>query len=340
MSTPSGPVDAERRDPPAAAPGSLRPGSGAGPVVAFIGAASLLAVATRGAPLPEFWDGGSAGFFRLLFEVLPFLVLGFVGLAVYAATGRRAGPRRGGSGGSGGAESFEDRMRAGFPLAVICTATLILAVLSAGGMQPLEERGMELGRMEAPGEGVFRTPWGMSRWFDLGVLAGEPPADPDDAAEGAGSTRGVGISLRTGLLLLLGMLGTAALWYRYGRKEEEAGEERRQPLDRERAAVQGAVHAGIEGMLVDPDPNTAIRGAYAHLLLALDDVGQGRWEHEGPTEHLHRVLGALRLRPAPLRELITLFELARFSHLHLTPVHRDRALEALRSVAAGLEVGR
>ncbi len=305
-------------------------------MVAFIGAVTLLAVAVRGAPLPEFWEGGSAGFFQLLFEVLPFVVLGFVGLAVYAGMARRGvGPE---GEGSGRPPSFEDRMRAGLPLAVILVATVILTVLSAGRMQPAADREQEASRMDVAAEGIFRTPFGMSRWFDMEVMASDPAADEEDGAGEGATARGIGISLRTGVLILVAVLVATALWHRYGRKKE--AEEDPLPLDPERAAMEGAVHAGIEAMLVDPDPNTAIRGAYAQLLFALEDFGQGRWEHEGPTEHLQRVLAALRIHPAPLRELISLFELARFSHLDLSASHRDQALRALQAVAVGLEEGR
>jgi hypothetical protein len=53
-------------------------------------------------------------------------------------------------------------------------------------------------------------------------------------------------------------------------------------------------------------------------------------------EHLERVLRTLDVRPGPLRQLIGLFELARFSTLPLTPSHREAALAALRSVAADM----
>jgi hypothetical protein len=89
-------------------------------------------------------------------------------------------------------------------------------------------------------------------------------------------------------------------------------------------------------MLADPDPSTAIIGAYARLLEGLAACDVGRREHEAPLEHLRRTLTILRVRPEPLRQLIGLFEVARFSTHSLTGSHRDQALSALRAAATDL----
>ena len=103
-----------------------------------------------------------------------------------------------------------------------------------------------------------------------------------------------------------------------------------------RAAAREAIGGSIEAMLSDPDPRTAIIGAYARLQEELQRSDASRRAYEGPTEHLLRVLGLLDVRPDPLRRLIGLFELARFSEHALNGGHRDEALQALRDVASDL----
>jgi hypothetical protein len=102
------------------------------------------------------------------------------------------------------------------------------------------------------------------------------------------------------------------------------------------AAVHEALLDTIGAMLTDAEPNTAIIGAYARLLENLEACGIGRLAHEAPREHLQRVLTAVAVRPAPLGELIGLFEIARFSSRRLTLADRDEALDALRVIAGDL----
>lgn len=89
-------------------------------------------------------------------------------------------------------------------------------------------------------------------------------------------------------------------------------------------------------MLSDPDPNTAVIGAYARLLEGLAASGARRQEYEAPVEHLRRALTRLHVRPGPVRHLVSLFEIARFSTERLTVKHRDEAIEALHQVASDL----
>ncbi|BCJ29391.1 DUF4129 domain-containing protein [Actinocatenispora sera] len=103
-----------------------------------------------------------------------------------------------------------------------------------------------------------------------------------------------------------------------------------------REAMAATVVGSIDAMLADPDPRTAVIGAYARLLEGLAACGLARYEHEAPMEHLHRVLLGLRVRPEPLHALTELFERARFSPHPLTAADRDAALAALRQAAADL----
>jgi hypothetical protein len=103
-----------------------------------------------------------------------------------------------------------------------------------------------------------------------------------------------------------------------------------------RDAMAATVVGSIDAMLADPDPRTAIIGAYARLLEGLAACGLARHPYEAPMEHLRRVLAELRVRPEPLRALAGLFERARFSPHPLADTDRVAALAALREAAADL----
>lgn len=162
-------------------------------------------------------------------------------------------------------------------------------------------------------------------------LGGDPGAGPEARPEAVLSPA-AGMAILV-ILALAGLLG-ARWWSRHPPPlDDEPGTE---VLERERRAMGGTVVGTIEAMLADPDPGTAIRGAYARLLEGLEARARGRRPHEGPMEHLGRVLGRLDVRSEPIRELVELFELARFSPHPLDGSHRDRALRALREVARDL----
>lgn len=95
-------------------------------------------------------------------------------------------------------------------------------------------------------------------------------------------------------------------------------------------AVDAALESSIETLLRHPDPRVAIRAAYGVLLDALADAGFGRLAFEAPEEHLARCLRGLAVEPAPMRELLRLFAVARFSTHDVTEVDRTAALGALR----------
>lgn len=145
------------------------------------------------------------------------------------------------------------------------------------------------------------------------------------------------------VIVALLIVSAAAAWWVWGPSgrsradaadESDASADAPRPIDA--AATHRAVVATIGSMLSDPDPNTAIIGAYAHLLEGLSKAGAPRQPQEGPSEHLRRVLETLRVRSSPLRRLVSLFESARFSEQNLTTEHRDQALAALEAVAADL----
>lgn len=104
------------------------------------------------------------------------------------------------------------------------------------------------------------------------------------------------------------------------------------------ATVEAGLTDVLRSMLADPDPRTAVIGAYARLLVALDEVGFPRRDEEGPHEHLWRALGPLGVRRAPLHRLAELFVRARFTPRPVTEEHRRRAIGALADAVADLRV--
>lgn len=169
----------------------------------------------------------------------------------------------------------------------------------------------------------------------------EPEDEPDD--DGGGPDLG---ALGPILLILLAIVAAAILgaiiWSWYSRREPRQSPTPKpdgaadEPDEATRAAMAGTVANTIDSMLADPDPRTAIIGAYARMLEGLAACDVGRLDHEAPMEHLRRALTALRVRPKPLHRLIELFELARFSSHQLTEAHRTEALGALRAAATDL----
>jgi len=293
--------------------------------------ALLVAAASVDASLRSLLQGGHADRLRILIDLAPVVLLG-AGVALVSAllVRSRAGGRPG-----------TPPLRATFvrvlPPAAAGVAVVGLLLIAGSDFGPREIRpGTEV--LYQP-EGRLSIPWSMSDWFEGLVVAseGEDPASRPGEIGTVGGGRLTFLQLVVGLVAIL--LAGAILWRRHRRRlrrdaaTEETEDQDEESLDRARGALADTIHA----MLADPDPNTAIRGAYARLLQGLDERGRGRLDHEGPMEHLHRVLTTLRVRPAPLRELIELFELARFSPHLLGGTHRDRALAALQAVAADLE---
>lgn len=298
-------------------------------VLAF---ALLVAAASVDTPLRSLLQGGHADRLRILVDLVPVLLLG-AGAAVGAALFLRSGTR-----GRARGPAFRTALVRTLPPAAAGVVVVSLVLIATSDFGPREARtGTQV--LYQP-EGRLSVPWSMSDWFEGLVLAGEGQDDPGRPTE-VGTIGGGRLTfLQIAVGLVLALLAGAVLWQRHrrrlrrGRLRDEDEEEKDERI---RARARGALAETIRAMLADPDPNTAIRGAYARLLEGLDERGRGRREHEGPMEHLHRVLTTLRVRPAPLRELLELFELARFSPHALGGSHRDRALAALRTVAADLD---
>lgn len=227
------------------------------------------------------------------------------------------------------------RRRGGSAPSGLLPGAVVLAVLfSLWGVSNLSLH------MVAPA-GVERTDSdsgrpGIRLRMDWGSSAVRDPAEEgsDEALPPASALRALFIRALLGLVVIL------AMWLvirgRQPRRETESGWSLELLDPRLRAAAHGAIVTTIDAMLGDPDPRTAIIGAYARLLEELEAIGASRKPYEGPREHLARALGMLEIGPRPLRTLVGLFELARFSDHSLTAKDRDQALDALREAAADL----
>jgi hypothetical protein len=217
------------------------------------------------------------------------------------------------------------------PVAIAGVALVSLLAISRMDLQDYRNRAeVESVDLSSGREGVrLRMDWGGSAFR----RAGE-----GRAVEGAAAERPSAAAIVLGVILIAGIVGLVALataWWS-GRRGVRAPAVVPATQDHRRRVARGAILATIEAMLDDPDPKTAIIGAYAHLLEKLSASGAARRDYEGPKEHLHRVLTVLDVPAQPLEKLIGLFEEARFSTHRLTAGHRDVALDALRRVAAEL----
>jgi hypothetical protein len=100
--------------------------------------------------------------------------------------------------------------------------------------------------------------------------------------------------------------------------------------------VADLLRASLDDVLGERDPRVAIRVAYGTLLDGLADIGFPRRPEEAPDEHIERCLQAAELPTRPIRELLRLFALARFSEHPITEEHRSLAIAVLNSAIAGV----
>jgi hypothetical protein len=107
-----------------------------------------------------------------------------------------------------------------------------------------------------------------------------------------------------------------------------------EPLDIDEIA--DLLQASLEEVLIGADPRIAIRIAYGTLLDGLAMIGLPRRPEEGPDEHIERCLQAVDLPPRPIRELLRLFALARFSSHPITEQHRSRAVTVFDAAIASI----
>lgn len=106
--------------------------------------------------------------------------------------------------------------------------------------------------------------------------------------------------------------------------------------DGARSATITGIDASLDDLATLDDVRSAIVGAYARLLDALDGAGVPRRPAEAPLEYLVRALRSLDVRPEPLERLTALFNEARFSQHSLGPAARDAAFAALSAAREDL----
>lgn len=287
-------------------------------LVALVGVVASASHTSVWAPSGE----GSVPLIELAALVVGVFLLGGAALAAGGALLRRT---------PAPAVSLRLRLAHAAPPAVIALALLSVLVISR----------MELREITPPPREVVvdrRPPGPEGRRLEMD-WGGSAVRNPDDPVEGSGlaDTLVENRVLVLWIVVLAGLVAAlVAVLVRWMARRENVAVEPEAVVGPDREEAREAVGRSIEAMLADPDPVTAIIGAYARLLEELSARRAPRRAYEGPMEHLRRVLGVLDVAPAPLERLIRLFERARFSTHTLTTRHRDRALEALREVADDL----
>lgn len=221
------------------------------------------------------------------------------------------------------------------PLILLSLAMLCLIILSEIGT-PQELRGGGAMQLDwFSGLGIASDPVGTP---DMSTEA-MPGLQDNDSARTQPAPRSL-LPLLAALLIIGGLLAAMRRWRPGRRKPVPLAPF---PLQDEEAdyvrpeRVRVGLRESIEAMLVDPDPRTAVIGAYARLLETLDHGPGARLPFEAPREHLRRAMALHDFPVDASRVLIEQFELARYSRHPLNETHRSSALTALRAVLAALE---
>jgi hypothetical protein len=175
------------------------------------------------------------------------------------------------------------------------------------------------------------------------------PEQRQERADSRGAAGQRGSTARNLLLILLVLaIGAAIVAYivRMPDRDESSDDEPPdEPPHNATAAQPGpdlaaSFEASLDAVLDDPDPRRAICAAYGRLLDGLADAGVPRRAEEAPEEHIGRCFVTARLDPAPTRELLDLFALARFSSHPISEHHRLAAVRAMRAALASAGSGR
>jgi hypothetical protein len=300
-----------------------------GRVAGALALVGLIAVAARGGPIWQSIRLGPTDRREILIDIVPVVSIGvLVAMLIAALVHRTVTHDRSGGG------SLRRTVGSTLTITSVALAALTLATIAGSDRRVMASAGagdaiLPVGELP----GVDR-PFGTITDEREGLLAGE-----DRREEASGAQPAVRNALDPRLLvpLLLAAITTVAI---LARRRQHPERSRKTAVEDGPGAgldeIRDAVGDTIEAMLTDPDPQRAVIGAYARLLEALSASGVRRQEHEAPLEHLRRVLAGLRVRPRPLRQLIELFEIARFSTRPLTAQHREQALTCLRSAATDL----
>lgn len=166
-------------------------------------------------------------------------------------------------------------------------------------------------------------------------------AGPPESMEvpGANAPAQVHSPLVTGLLetflLVLAALGFGVMAWLFLGFLPQRGQGSPTPLAP--SALQMAVEDSLDDLRQLPDARVAIIRCYDRFerVLAGADVRRSAWETAA--EFMRTALRHPWLPREGVRELTSLFEIARFSRHELGPAHRERAWQALMTVKAALE---
>jgi hypothetical protein len=171
---------------------------------------------------------------------------------------------------------------------------------------------------------------------DFAMITGVPE---QVAAPGADEPPPVQAPLLSGLqgtfLLVLAALGFAVMVWLFLGLRPERGSETPPPLAS--SDWQAAIEDSLDDLRRLPDARLAIIRCYDRFekVLAGADVRRPPWETAA--EFMRTALRQPWLPRESVRELTSLFEIARFSRHELGPDHRERAWQALMAVKAALE---
>jgi hypothetical protein len=154
-----------------------------------------------------------------------------------------------------------------------------------------------------------------------------PPAVRSAAVEGILET----------LLLALGLIGFGVVAWLYLAILPERGRATLPPLGA--AELHGAVEESLDDLRTLPDARLAIIRCYDRFERALAGADVRRPPWQTATEFMRTALAHPLLPADGVRELTSLFEVARFSRHEIGPPHRERAWRALMAVKAALENG-
>lgn len=170
----------------------------------------------------------------------------------------------------------------------------------------------------------------------LGGLAGRLPSPAGPGADAPPAVHSAVVEgiLET-LLLALGLIGFGVVAWLYLALLPERG---RGPLPPVAAdPLHGAVEDSLDDLRTLPDARLAIIRCYDRFERALAGADVRRPPWQTATEFMRTALAQPRLPADRVRELTSLFEVARFSRHEIGPAHRERAWHALMAVKAALE---
>jgi hypothetical protein len=108
--------------------------------------------------------------------------------------------------------------------------------------------------------------------------------------------------------------------------------------DAMRVTVAEVLEETLDDLVREPDPRTAVIGAYARMERTLAARGYPREEHEAPGEYLARILEVVGASGHSVRRITKLFERARFSEHDIDEAMKEDAIESLAGLRAELLV--